>query len=64
LLKVATPLAAATEVVLAVANPPGPLATLTTRVDVLDVTTLPNASSIARVRAVPKAWPAVPVLGV
>ena len=53
LLKLATPLTAATDVVLPLANPPGPLNTVTVTVDVFDVTVLPEAFSTATERAVP-----------
>jgi hypothetical protein len=62
LLKVATPLTAATEVVLPLAKEPGPLATVTVTVEVFDVTTLLAESWIAIFSAVPKACPAVPVV--
>ena len=59
LLNVATPLTAATLVVLPAVNPPGPLATAIVTVDVLLVTTLPNASSTATFVEL-SAVPAVP----
>ena len=62
LLNVATPLTAATLVVLPAVNPPGPLATAIVTLDVSLVTTLPNASSTASC-TVPSACPAVPVVG-
>ena len=60
----ATPLAAATLVVLPDVNPPGPLATAIVTVDVLLVTTLPKVSSTAAVIDGLSACPAVPVVGV
>ena len=64
LLKVATPLTAATEMVLVGANAPGPLLTATVMTDVLDVITLPNWSCTAICSEVAKALPAVPEVGV
>ena len=45
-------------------NPAGPVATVTVTVEVLLVTTLPNASSTSTVNAGLRACPAVPVAGV
>src|SRR5580692_8516288 len=64
LLNVATPLTAATDVVLPLPNVPGPLAMATVTVEVFDVMTLPKVSSTDTLRAVPNACPAVPVVGV
>ena len=55
LLKLATPLAAAMEVVLPLAKEAGPLNTANATVDEFDETTLPNVSSTNAVRAVPSA---------
>ena len=57
----ATPLTAATFVVLPV-NPPGPPATAILTFEEFVDTTLPNASSMATVIAGARAWPAVPVV--
>ena len=61
-MNVATPLTAATLVVLPTANPPGPLATEIVTVDVSVFTTVPLESSTS-ILMLASPWPAVPVEG-